>query len=160
MEDPKVETTSLKEILNFFMPNRSSNSSERSSTMKKNKIRTINWENILTETQKKLLIENTMKVLRKILTLPLTGLIKDIEIADYRDGGSSYYYGTLYLTKRGLEEVTGYHEGWSDPFSPYTSDYEPPRRQKIKNSDFRKFIEKYKLTPEKINQIYTNLLAK
>jgi len=116
----------------------------------------MDWESILTKKQKQRLIREAVKALKKLLNSPVRkDLIGVVKLGKYQTGGSCFHYGTLELKKDGLWETTGYHDGMCFDGSLPGSYCNDPRR--VKWSNFKRIVEEYKLTPEKLEKIRSSI---
>lgn len=83
------------------------------------------------------MIKENLNELKKILHLISE---HEIELGKYHTGGVVYHYGFLCLTKKGLEETTGFHDGLSDGCFSDSYQNEP---KKITGKDFIRIIREY-----------------
>ncbi len=96
-------------------------------------------------------IESDLAIkLREIVRLPQLDYLKDtIEIGYWGENGS---YGNLFLSSKGLEEITGY----CDMSNAEVSRRNDPR--KIESlSDFNRIITNYKISEKDLYQLRSNL---
>lgn len=102
-------------------------------------------------------IKEIARKLEEVLKLPqLKGLIKPVVIWSYKEGGSSYHYGNLYLTNGGLREESGYNDGIGGDES-YLSCSGKNKPRMIKPNDFKRIIEKYDITSDSVEYLRNRL---
>jgi hypothetical protein len=115
-----------------------------------------NLDQIRTKKSERENIRVVVEKLREIMKLPqITDLADSVFISRYTSGGSCYNYGNLYITAKGLEEITGYHDGCCFDGSPSDSYQNDPKI--IRPNDFERIVKQYQLSREDMDKLSAKL---